>query len=77
VRDIEAYVLGVVDLGKEREKLGKQREKLDQQISGLAGKLGNEGFVAKAPPDVVARERARLEDLQRQLESLDAALRAL
>ncbi|MFO1055256.1 MAG: valine--tRNA ligase [Planctomycetota bacterium] len=77
VRDVEAFVLGVVDLDKEREKLVKQREKLAQQVGGLAGKLGNEGFVAKAPPDVVARERARLEDLQRQLASLDAAIAEL
>ncbi|MBI5852829.1 MAG: valine--tRNA ligase [Planctomycetes bacterium] len=77
VRDIEAYVLGVVDLGKEREKLEKQRDKLAQQVGGLAGKLDNQGFVAKAPADVVTRERARLEDLKRQLASLEAALTEL
>jgi valyl-tRNA synthetase len=77
VRDIEAFVLGVVDLDKERDKLGKQREKLAQQVSGLAGKLANEGFVAKAPADVITRERERLADLQRQLASLDAALAEL
>ena len=67
-------MLGVVDLGKEREKLSKQREKLAGQIRGIEGKLGNEGFVAKAPAEVVEREKARLADLQRQMQSLDSTL---
>src|SRR5690606_27479163 len=35
VRDVEAFVLGVVDLDKERAKLEKQREKLAGQITGI------------------------------------------
>ena len=77
VRDVDAFVLGVVDLDKERDKLEKQREKLAQQAQALAGRLGNEGFVAKAPPEVVARERVRLEEMQRQLASLDSAIAEL
>jgi len=32
--------------------------------------LANEGFVAKAPPDVVQAEREKLERLRSELESL-------
>jgi len=74
VRDAEVFVLGVVDLEVERAKLTKQREKLAGQIRGIEGKLGNEGFVAKAPAEVVEREKARLADLTKQLQSLDASI---
>jgi len=74
VRDAEVFVLGVVDLEVERAKLTKQREKLSGQIRGIEGKLGNEGFVAKAPAEVVEREKARLADLTKQLQSLDASI---
>jgi valyl-tRNA synthetase len=77
VRDLEAFVLGVVDLDKEREKLQKQRDRLAAQVGGIEQKLGNAAFVERAPAEVVERERARLDDLRRQLQSLDAALAEL
>ena len=57
-----------------RKYTPQQREKLAGQIRGIEGKLGNEGFVAKAPAEVVEREKARLADLQRQMQSLDSTL---
>ena len=38
--------------------------------------LANSGFVSRAPADVVARERARLAELQQQQASLTARLAA-
>ncbi len=50
---------GLVDKDAQRADLGKTLAKLEKQLAGLAGKLDNESFVAKAPADVVERERAR------------------
>jgi valyl-tRNA synthetase len=77
VGDCRAFLLGVVDPAKERDKLRKQAEKLTQQVATLDRKLANQGFVAKAPPDVVARERQSLDSLRQQLASVEASLRAL
>jgi valyl-tRNA synthetase len=64
-------------LQKERARLEAQRAKV---LSGLAGadrKLADPSFSEKAPPAVVARERARREEMASQLKALDEALKAL
>jgi valyl-tRNA synthetase len=43
----------------------------------LEKKLANEKFVANAKPDVVAAERAKLEDYRRQRDGARSALAAL
>jgi len=73
----KAFLLGVVDLEKEKGKLQQQAEKLRGQIGGIERKLGNEGFVAKAPPAVIAKERASLEALQQQLAGVEQSLKEL
>jgi valyl-tRNA synthetase len=71
------FLLGVVDLQKEKGKLEQQRDKLQGQIAGIERKLGNEGFVAKAPPAVIDKERANLAALQQQLAGVEQSLREL
>ncbi len=58
---IEVYVslTGLADLAIERKRLGKERDETATQIQRLDGKLANEGFVSKAPPEVVEKERER------------------
>ncbi|MBL8728021.1 MAG: valine--tRNA ligase [Planctomycetes bacterium] len=71
------YLLGVVDLRKEQAKLQKEAEKLRSQIANIEKKLGNEGFVAKAPPAVIDKERANLASLQAQLLGVEQSLQEL
>jgi valyl-tRNA synthetase len=52
-----------------RLKAGKV-EQLQKEIARAEGKLANEQFVAKAPPEVVQAERDKLERLRRELEEL-------
>ncbi len=49
-----------IDLARERERLGAERERLTGLVSGQERKLANEQFVARAPADVVTREREKL-----------------
>ena len=71
----KAYLLGVVDLKKEREKLVAQQQKLTGLIQAKEGKLNNPGFVAKAPPAVIEKERSELAALQQQLAGIEQSLR--
>ena len=64
----------LIDLTAEKARLEKAVAKADSEIARIVAKLSNEKFVANANPDVVAAERARLEELEGQLGSLKIAL---
>jgi valyl-tRNA synthetase len=65
---------GLVDDSKEKERLERQLQKLDKDLAVISKKLDNEGFVARAPADVVAKERERRTELEEAKRQLRAAL---
>ena len=60
-----------IDSEEAERRRSAQREKLKGEIRRLEGKLSNEQFVAKAPPEVVEGERQKLERYRRELAELD------
>jgi len=75
--ELQIYVHDVIDDAAERKRLEKELADLDKQIGGKERKLANENFTARAPADVVQRERDRLVELQQKRETLKASLRDL
>ncbi|MDX1757469.1 MAG: valine--tRNA ligase [Marinobacter sp.] len=55
---------GLIDKAAELARLDKELERLRKEIGRLEGKLGNEKFTAKAPADVVEKEKEKLRDAQ-------------
>jgi valyl-tRNA synthetase len=51
-------------------RIEERREKLRAEVSRGEGKLANEGFVAKAPAEVVDAEREKLAAYRAELEEL-------
>jgi valyl-tRNA synthetase len=49
-----------VDVVAERDRLAKEVARLEGEIRKAETKLGNAGFVARAPANVVAQEKERL-----------------
>ena len=59
-----------LDAGAVAARLEKRREELRSEVERGERKLGNEGFVAKAPSEVVEEERGKLERYRAELEEL-------
>ena len=68
---------GLVDLAAERRRLRKQIDRQTRDLARCETKLGNVRFVARAPPEVVDRERTRARELSTALGKLRVQLEAL
>ena len=66
VGDMEVLVpmADLIDKDAELARLAKEIEKQDKLIGGIEKKLGNEGFIAKAPDAVIEKERGKLAEYQ-------------
>jgi len=68
--EIFVPLAGLIDVDAERERLGKEITRSEQELGGIKRKLDNPNFVAKAPPDVVVKDRARVEELEARVAKL-------
>ncbi|WP_321934966.1 valine--tRNA ligase [Paraburkholderia sp. J8-2] len=66
-----------IDVAAERERLSKEIARLGNEVTKCKAKLGNDSFVAKAPPAVVEQEQKRLAEYQATLDKLTAQLTRL
>jgi len=71
------HVRELIDVARESARLSKELAGLDQLVERTQGKLGNAAFVAKAPAEVVAKEREKLEEFARRREKIRGYLRDL
>lgn len=72
VTGIEVYLplAGLIDVEKETQRLGKELAAMEKDLQRAGGKLNNAGFLAKAPEDVIAKERAKYEELSGKIEAV-------
>jgi valyl-tRNA synthetase len=59
-----------VDVAAEKARLGKEATRLENELAKARAKLGNEAFVAKAPPAVIEQENKRVAEFGATLEKL-------
>jgi len=71
---IEIYLplAGMLDLGKELQRLDKEIAQAQQEVARLQSKLANESFVTRAKPEVVEKEREKLAAQEERIEKLKA-----
>ncbi|MEG1661447.1 MAG: valine--tRNA ligase, partial [Clostridiales bacterium] len=72
VRGVDIYLplAGLIDLEKEIARLEKEIANCRNEMQRLAAKLSNQGFLAKAPADVVEKERQKQQETAAKMESL-------
>ena len=68
---------GMIDIDKEIERLEKELAEVESEIKRAEGKLANEGFVKKAPAELVEKEREKLLAYQEKKKILQQHLEEL
>lgn len=75
----ELYIAlaGLVDFDAERARLEKEAASIQKDVEKLAKKLSNPGFLSKAAPEIVEKDRSKHDDLVQKLELVQAQLAEL
>ncbi|MCI6832271.1 MAG: valine--tRNA ligase [Clostridiales bacterium] len=77
--DVQMYLPmnELIDFDKERARLNKELRKAEKDLSFIEKKLGNPGFLNKAPEAVVEGEKVKSEKLREQIAKLNESLASL
>jgi len=72
--DVHVVYEKKIDVAAERQRLTKELEQMEKEIANSTRQLGNEQFLAKAPPKVVEGMRQRLAELEVLREKVRSSL---
>ena len=68
--EILVPMAGLIDPAAEFERLSKRKRKAETDLAKLSAKLENAEFARNAPPDIVAKDRQRIDDLKIEITQL-------
>ncbi|MEZ7893458.1 MAG: valine--tRNA ligase [Candidatus Wallbacteria bacterium] len=74
--DIYIPLLEFIDVEKERERINKEIAKMDEELAFVTKKLENKNFIERAKPDVIEKERAKLDKYKQLKDKLIATLKS-
>jgi valyl-tRNA synthetase len=79
VEDVELFIPleGLIDMAVEKDRISKEIGRMEGLLKGLEGKLSNADFAARAPKEVVDKERQKKTDFEEKLAKLRQHLKAL
>ena len=79
VSGLEVFIVltGLVDFEAERARLLKEQAKLEKDVAKFAKKLSNPGFLAKAAPEIIEKDKAKHADMAEKLERITEQLAEL
>lgn len=75
--EVHCLLSGLVDFDAERARLRKERDAVAKDEAKFAKKLANPGFLAKAAPEIVEKDSAKLADLRDKLARINEQLAEL
>ncbi len=70
--EILVPMAGLIEPAAELERLARRQKKAELDLTKLDGKLNNAEFASNAPADVVAKDRARRDELRAEIGQLTA-----
>ena len=75
--EVYCVLTGLIDFEAERARLAKERATLQKDEAKFAKKLSNPGFLAKAAPEIVEKDTAKLAELRDKLARVEEQLAEL
>ena len=75
--EVYCVLTGLIDFDAERARLTKERATLQKDEAKFAKKLSNPGFLAKAAPEIVEKDTAKLAELRDKLARVEEQLAEL
>jgi valyl-tRNA synthetase len=74
--DVEILLplVGMIDVAEEQKRLQKEIAKIEKDVTMFSNKLSNESFIAKAPADVLEKNRTKLQEARDKLQILQESL---
>ncbi|MEW5740944.1 MAG: valine--tRNA ligase, partial [Myxococcota bacterium] len=77
--NMEIYVplAGIVDLAEERERIKKEIEKAEKEIATIKKKFENPNYAARAPAELVEKDKGRIAELESRIQKLSDNLRRI
>ncbi len=75
--DIYVPLAGLIDINKEKDRLSREIAKAEEELARVNNKLQNKNFVERAAPDVVEKEKAKLEKYAQIKEKLISTMNSL
>jgi valyl-tRNA synthetase len=75
--EVYAVLSGLVDFDAERVRLSKQEKDLEKDVAKLEKKLSNPGYLAKAKPEIIEKDKAKFEDAKGKLDMVRTQLAEL
>ncbi|HYE75774.1 MAG TPA: valine--tRNA ligase, partial [Blastocatellia bacterium] len=75
--EIAVPLEGLIDFEKEKTRLQGTLAKLSKELEGIEKRLGNQDFVKRAAPEVVAETQSRANELRDQIAKLKVAVENL
>ena len=72
--EVYCVLTGLIDFEAERARLTKERATLQKDEAKFAKKLSNPGFLAKAAPEIVEKDTAKLAELRDKLARVEEQL---
>ncbi|WP_404468615.1 valine--tRNA ligase [Sutcliffiella horikoshii] len=67
-------LLGLINIDEEIARLNKELAKLDKEVERVQKKLSNQGFIAKAPANVIEEEKAKEKDYVEKRDAVQARI---
>ncbi len=76
---VETYVVltGLIDVQLERQRIETALVDVEKMLKGLEGRLANQDFLAKAPKEIVEKEKLKAEELENRRKRLQENLKVL